>query len=128
MDARLDPAVILGLGPGDAHVLRNAGGLVTDDVIRSLAVSQRVLGTEEVVVLHHTGCGMADLDGDALAEALEKETGMKPPFQLVAIGDAVSAVRATVARLHASPFLRASRIRGFVYDVDTAHLEVIDLH
>lgn len=128
MDARLDPAVVLGLRSGDAHVLRNAGGLATEDAIRSLVVSQRLLGTEDVIVLHHTGCGMADLDGPAVIEALEREAGASPGFELSAIGDAVSAVRATAMRLRASPFLACKQIRGFVYDVDDDRLDAVDLH
>ena len=127
MDARIEPAGLLGFHPGEAHVVRNAGGLATDDAIRSLVVSQRALGTEEVVVLHHTGCGMADLDGEEILAAMREETGERPPFELRGVGDAATSVRMTAGALRASPFLRIARIRGFVYDHEDERLDPVTL-
>jgi carbonic anhydrase len=118
MDARIDPALALGLVPGDAHVLRNAGGLVTDDVVRSLAVSQRALGTREVMVVQHTGCGMQGLDVTAL--------GLPPHTPVGAFTDLERSVRDSVARLRSSPLLlHRDRIRGFVYEVETGKLREV---
>jgi carbonic anhydrase len=118
MDARIDPALALGLVPGDAHVLRNAGGLVTDDVERSLAVSQRALGTREVMVVQHTGCGMQGLDVGAL--------GLPPHTPVGAFADLEASVRESVARLRASPLLlHRDRIRGFVYEVETGRVREV---
>jgi carbonic anhydrase len=119
MDARIDPVRLFGLQRGDAHVLRNAGGVVTEDVIRSLMLSQRLLGTTDVLLLHHTGCGLHGLaEADTKAE-IEAETGMRPPFALEAFDDVDADVRHSMARLRSSPFLRRTRsVRGFVYNVD----------
>jgi carbonic anhydrase len=129
MDARIDPALALGLVPGDAHVLRNAGGLVTDDVVRSLAISQHALGTREVMVVQHTNCGMHGLDENALALRIEAAAGT-PPNANVRFGaftDLETSVRASVARLRASSLLlHRDRIRGFVYEVETGRVREID--
>ncbi|HKE77194.1 MAG TPA: carbonic anhydrase [Acidimicrobiales bacterium] len=126
MDARFDPARALGLQEGDAHVIRNAGGTVTDDAIRSLLVSQRMLGTREIVVIHHTDCGMLGFRDDEAAAAIEAETGVRPPFALGAFGDLEDDVRQSVARIEASPFLPRTRsVRGFVYEVETGRLREV---
>ena len=123
MDARLDVHKILGLSVGDAHVIRNAGGVVTDDVIRSLLISQRLLGTEEIVLIHHTECGMLSFADDDLKRSIEKETGIRPPFALEAFDDLEADVRQSLARIESSPFIpRKSSVRGFVYDVRTGRL------
>ena len=126
MDARLDPNAVLGLQEGDAHVIRNAGGVVTDDAIRSLAVSQRLLGTEEVVVIHHTGCGMLTLDDDEFKRSIQEEVGIKPTWSAESVGDLDEDVRQSVARIRASPFIpRKDSIRGFVYEVETGRLREV---
>jgi carbonic anhydrase len=126
MDARLDVFSMLGLHPGEAHVIRNAGGVVTDDVIRSLVVSQRFLRTEEIVVIHHTRCGMLSLSEDDLRAAIQQETGMRPPWAFEAFQDLDAEVRHSLTRLRGSPFLPVrSRVRGFVYDTDTGKLREV---
>lgn len=126
MDARLHVSKILGLNEGDAHVIRNAGGAVTDDAIRSLAISQRLLGTEEVILMHHTDCGMLTFTDDAVKGQIEKETGIRPAFALEAFSDLEDDVRQSIARVRASPFLpRKDRVRGFVYDVKTGRLNEV---
>src|SRR5215831_17035695 len=125
MDARLDPAKVLGLQEGDAHVIRNAGGVVTDDAIRSLVISQRLLGTTEIVLIHHTGCGMTTFKDDAVKDAIEADTGIRPGFALEAFADADADVRQSIARLKASPFLNAGAVRGFVYQVETGLLREV---
>jgi carbonic anhydrase len=126
MDARLDPNAVLGLQEGDAHVIRNAGGVVTDDAIRSLAVSQRLLGTEEVVVIHHTGCGMLTLNDDEFKRSIQEEVGIKPTWSAESFGDLDEDVRQSVARIRASPFIpRKDSIRGFVYEVETGRLREV---
>jgi carbonic anhydrase len=126
MDARLLTTRVLGLQEGDAHVIRNAGGLVTEDTIRSLAVSQRVLGTREVIVLHHTGCGMLSLDDDAFRRELEEETGVKPGWSVDATPDLDRNVRESVARIKASPFIPSKdSVRGFIYEVETGRLREV---
>jgi carbonic anhydrase len=129
MDARIDPALALGLVPGDAHVLRNAGGLVTDDVVRSLAISQHALGTREIMVVQHTRCGMHGLDENALALRIEAAAGT-PPNANVRFGaftDVETSVCASVARLRASTLLlHRDRIRGFVYEVESGRVREID--
>lgn len=118
MDARIHVSRILGLEPGDAHVIRNAGGAVTDDTIRSLLISQRLLGTEEVVLIHHTDCGMLTFTDDSLKAEIEQETGIRPAFALEAFTDLDGDVRQSMARVQASPLLpHRDRVRGFVYDV-----------
>lgn len=125
MDARVDPARALGLGPGEAHVIRNAGGVATADAVRSLLISQQLLGTEEIVVVHHTNCGMLGFRDDEVKDRVEAETGIRPDFALEAFTDLDGDVRQTLARLQASPFLRTDRARGFVYDVDTGRLREV---
>lgn len=122
MDARIDPARMLGLSEGDVHVIRNAGGVVTDDALRSLTISQRLLGTEEIMVVHHTKCGMEAVRDDELAAELEAETGQRPPFAFGGFKSAEADVAETVARLRASPFLPNKRIRGFLYEVESGRL------
>ncbi len=126
MDARLDVFAALGLRAGDAHVLRNAGGVVSDDVIRSLAISQRLLGTREVMLLHHTDCGMEKLSDDGFRAELQAETGLAPPFAIESFRDADDNVRQSILRVQRSPFLlHRDSVRGFVYDVDTHRLREI---
>ena len=126
MDARLDVHKILGLDEGDAHVIRNAGGVATDDAIRSLVISQRLLGTEEIVLIHHTDCGMLTFKDDDVKLQIEHETGIRPPFALEAFGDVQEDVRQSIARIEASPFIpRKSSVRGFVYDVHTGRLDEV---
>jgi carbonic anhydrase len=123
MDARLNPAAVLGLSEGDAHVIRNAGGVVTDDEIRSLSISQRLLGTEEIILIHHTDCGMLTFDDDAFRRALQEETGIKPEWAVEAFDDLEGDVRQSIARIKSSPFIpKKDRVRGFVYDVRTGRL------
>jgi len=123
MDARLNPYGLLGLSEGDAHVIRNAGGVVTDDEIRSLSISQRLLGTEEVILIHHTDCGMLTFSDDEFARQIEQETGIKPEWAAEAFDDLEEDVRRSIARIKASPFVpRKDHIRGFVYDVKTGNL------
>ena len=123
MDARLDVYRALGLGDGEAHVIRNAGGVVTDDVVRSLAISQRKLGTTEVVLVHHTRCGMTTFADDEFAAELESECGERPPWAPGAFGDTEQDVRDSLAAVRANPFLpHTDAVRGFVYDVDTGAL------
>jgi carbonic anhydrase len=126
MDARLDPARVLGLEEGDAHVIRNAGGVVTDDEIRSLAISQRLLGTEEIVLIHHTDCGMLTFSDDDFRRSIQEETGIKPEWAAEAFGDLDEDVRQSIARIEASPFIpRKDAIRGFVYEVETGRLREV---
>jgi len=126
MDARLHVSKILGLDEGDAHVIRNAGGAVTDDAIRSLAISQRLLGTEEIVLIHHTDCGMLTFTDDAVKAQIQKDTGIRPPFALEAFSNLEDDVRQSIARIKASPFIpKKDRVRGFVYDVKTGRLNEV---
>jgi carbonic anhydrase len=126
MDARLNPYAILGLSEGDAHVIRNAGGVVTDDVIRSLAISQRLLGTNEIVLIHHTGCGMLTFRDDDVKAQIEADTGIRPPFALEAFPDLDGDVRQSIARIKASPFVPdKGSVRGFVYDIETGKLREV---
>jgi carbonic anhydrase len=126
MDARLDPARVLGLSEGDAHVIRNAGGVVTDDEIRSLAISQRLLGTEEIILIHHTDCGMLTFSDEAFRRSIQDETGIKPEWAAEAFGDLDEDVRQSIARIKASPFIpRKDGIRGFVYEVETGRLREV---
>ena len=119
MDSRLDVFAALGLTDGQAHILRNAGGVVTDDVVRSLAISQRLLRTEHVMVIHHTDCGMQKITDDGFRAELQADTGMAPAFAIESFADVEADVRQSVARLRHSSFLpHRDRIRGFVYDVD----------
>jgi carbonic anhydrase len=127
MDARLDPNRILGLELGDAHVIRNAGGVVTDDEIRSLAISQHLLGTEEVVLVFHTDCGMQKFTAEELAARLEESAGERPPWAAGSFDDLDAAVRDNVRRVRESPFVpRTDSVRGFVYDVETGELREVE--
>jgi carbonic anhydrase len=126
MDARLDPARVLGLEEGDAHVIRNAGGVASEDAIRSLVISQRLLGTEEIILIHHTDCGMETFTDGAVKDAIHADTGIRPSFALEAFPDADADVRQTIARIQASPFIpRKDHIRGFVYEVETGKLREV---
>jgi carbonic anhydrase len=126
MDARLDPARALGLEEGDAHVIRNAGGVITDDEIRSLAISQRLLGTEEIMLIHHTDCGMLTFTDDELRRQIQDETGVKPAWAAEAFDDLEEDVRQSIARIEASPFIpRKDKIRGFVYEVETGRVREV---
>jgi carbonic anhydrase len=126
MDARLDPAGALGLQEGDAHVIRNAGGVVTDDAIRSLAISQRLLGTEEIILIHHTDCGMLTFTDDDFKRSIEEDTGIRPEWAAEAFSDLDGDVRQSIARIKASPFVpRKDAIRGFVYEVETGRLREV---
>jgi carbonic anhydrase len=126
MDARVMPALILGLKEGEAHVIRNAGGVVTDDEIRSLAISQRLLGTEEIILIHHTDCGMLTFNDDEFRQAIQADTGIKPTWSAEAFGDLQDDVRQSIARIKASPFIpRKNSVRGFIYDVETGKLNEV---
>lgn len=126
MDARLDVYRLLGLGLGEAHVIRNAGGVVSEDVIRSLVISQRLLGTREIVLVHHTDCGMLTFNDDAVKAQIEAETGMRPPFALEAFGDPAEDVRQSLRRIQANPFIpHRDAVRGFVYEVDGGRLDEV---
>ena len=126
MDARMNMYALLGLTEGDAHVIRNAGGVVTDDAIRSLAISQRLLGTEAIMVIHHTRCGMLSFTDDAFRTEIEQETGIKPPWAAEAFSDLEGDVRQSIARIKASPFIpRKDAMRGFVYEVETGRLREV---
>jgi carbonic anhydrase len=126
MDARLNIYALLGLGDGEAHVIRNAGGVVSDDVIRSLAISQRLLGTGEIVLIHHTDCGMLTFTDDEFKRSIHGDTGIKPPWAAEAFGDVGEDVRQSIARIKASPFIpHKDAIRGFVFDVGTGKLSEV---
>jgi carbonic anhydrase len=126
MDARLNPYGMLGLTEGDAHVIRNAGGVVTEDVIRSIVISQRLLGTREIVLIHHTDCGMLTFKDDAVKAQIEADTGLRPSFALEAFPDADADVRQSIARLRADPFVaHKDAIRGFVYQVEDGRLREV---
>jgi len=128
MDSRLDVFAALGLGDGEAHVLRNAGGVITDDVIRSLAVSQRRLDTREVMLIHHTDCGMQTLSDDGFRAELQQATGTAPAWAIESFGDVDADVRQSILRVRRSPFvLHRDAVRGFVYDVDTHRLREVHL-
>jgi carbonic anhydrase len=126
MDARLNIYAILGLGEGEAHVIRNAGGAITDDEIRSLAISQRLLGTTEIILIHHTDCGMLTFTDDAFKASIEKETGIRPPWAAEAFADLDEDVRQSIARIKASPFIpHTDSVRGLVFDVATGRLREV---
>jgi carbonic anhydrase len=126
MDARVNVYCALGLGEGEAHVIRNAGGAVTDDTIRSLAISQRLLGTNEIVLIHHTDCGMLTFTDDAFRASIEQETGIRPAWAAEAFADLDEDVRQSIARIKASPFIpRKDSVRGFVLDVTTGRLREV---
>ena len=126
MDARLNPYGLLGLAEGDAHVIRNAGGVVTADELRSLAISQRLLGTTEIILIHHTDCGMLTFTDDEFKAGIEAEIGIKPPWAAEAFTDLDADVRQSIARIRADPFIpRKDSVRGFVYDVRTGRLHEV---
>jgi carbonic anhydrase len=126
MDARLNPYGLLGLNEGDAHVIRNAGGVVTDDEIRSISISQRLLGTEEIILIHHTDCGMLTFRDDEFRHQIQEEVGIKPEWAAEAFDDLDTDVRQSIARIKSSPFIpRKDNIRGFVYDVKTGKLNEV---
>ncbi len=126
MDARLHVSAILGLEVGDAHIIRNAGGVITDDAIRSLVISQRLLGTKEIILIHHTDCGMVTFTDDAVKAQIKGDTGIRPAFALEAFPDVEDDVRQSIARIKASPFIpRRDNVRGFVYDVTTGKLNEV---
>ncbi len=126
MDARLNVYGMLGLQEGDAHVIRNAGGVVTEDVIRSLTISQRLLGTQEIILIHHTDCGMLTFKDDEVKARIQAEIGLRPPFALEAFPDLDEDVRQSMARIQASPFIPSKEsVRGFIYDVTTGRLREV---
>jgi carbonic anhydrase len=126
MDARLDVHGMLGLELGDAHVIRNAGGVITDDEIRSLAISQRLLGTREIVLIHHTDCGMLTFSDEEVADQIEADTGVRPPFVLESFGDLEGNVRESIERIKTNPFVpHKDAVRGFVYEVETGRLREV---
>src|SRR5436190_4485691 len=126
MDARLNPYGLLGLAEGDAHVIRNAGGVITDDEIRSLSISQRLLGTEEIILIHHTDCGMLTFADDDFRRQLQRETGIKPEWAAEAFDDLEEDVRQSLARIKASPFIpNKDNVRGFIYEVETGRLREV---
>ena len=127
MDARLDVHKILGLEEGDAHVIRNAGGVITDDEVRSLTISQRLLGTHEVILIHHTDCGMLTFSDDELKAQIHEEVGMKPHFSMESFLDLEEDVRQSVARIQTSPFIpHKESVRGFIYEVETGRLREVN--
>jgi carbonic anhydrase len=126
MDARLNPYGLLGLREGDAHVIRNAGGVVTDDEIRSLSISQRLLGTREIMLIHHTDCGMLTFSDDDFRRQVQAETGVKPEWAAEAFDDLEDDVRQSIARIEASPFIpNKDKVRGFIYEVETGRLREV---
>ena len=126
MDARLNPQKVLGLEEGDGHVIRNAGGVVTDDEIRSLAISQRLLGTEEIILIHHTDCGMLTFTDEDFAAQLEDDTGEKPEWDARSFGDLEEDVRDSIRRIQESPFIpKTDAVRGFIYEVETGRLREV---
>jgi carbonic anhydrase len=126
MDARIVPSKILGLTEGDAHVIRNAGGVVTEEEIRSLAISQNLLGTEEVILMHHTDCGMLTFDDEEFAQKLENETGQRPDFEAHSFRDLDENVRKSIRTIKESPFIpHKDSVRGFVYEVESGRLREV---
>jgi carbonic anhydrase len=126
MDARLDVYRILGLNEGESHVIRNAGGVITEDEIRSLAISQRLLGTEEIILIHHTDCGMVTFTDDAFKQGIQDDTGIRPAWAPEAFPDAHEDVKQSLARIQANPFIpKKHSVRGFVFDVATGKLEEV---
>jgi len=126
MDARLNPYGLLGLTEGDAHVIRNAGGVVTQDELRSLAISQRLLGTTEIILIHHTDCGMLTFTDDEFRQSIERDTGIRPTWAAEAFSDLDADVRQNIARIHAEPSIPVKdSVRGFVYDVRTGELREV---
>jgi len=126
MDARLNVYALLGLAEGESHVIRNAGGVITEDEIRSLAISQRLLGTREIILIHHTDCGMLTFTDDAFKAGIQEETGIKPPWAAESFADVDADVRQSMARIKASPFVpHTDAIRGFVFEVETGRLREV---
>jgi carbonic anhydrase len=126
MDARLNPYGVLGLSEGDAHVIRNAGGVVTADELRSLAISQRLLGTTEIILIHHTDCGMLTFTDDEFKQSVEADTGLRPPWAAEAFSDLDEDVRQSIGRIEADPFIpHKESVRGFVYEVETGRLREV---
>jgi len=125
MDARLDVHKILGIEEGDAHIFRNAGGVITDDAIRSLTISQRLLGTNEIILIHHTDCGMLTFKDDDVKAQIEEDTGIRPAFALEAFPELEADVRQSISRIESSPFIPHKNVRGFVYDVKTGKLNEV---
>ena len=126
MDARLDVHKILGIGEGDAHVIRNAGGVVSDDAIRSLVISQRLLGTTAIVLIHHTDCGMLTFRDDDVKDSIEADTGLRPSFSMEAFGNLEQDVRQSISRIQTNPFIpNKDQVRGFVYDCGTGRLNEV---
>ena len=126
MDARLNVYSVLGLEEGDAHLISNAGGVITDDEIRSLAISQRLLGTREIILIHHTDCGMLTFTDDELKRQIQEEVGIKPEFALESFSDLEEDVRQSIRRIKASPFIpHKESVRGFVYEVETGRLREV---
>lgn len=129
MDSRMDIFEMLGLRHGEAHIIRNAGGVVTDDVIRSLVLSQRLLGTREIILVHHTNCGLEGLSADDFMAGLESEVGIKPSWALEGFADPFADVRQSIARLQVNPFVQhKDHVRGFVYDVADGRLHEVAPH
>ncbi|MEX2420584.1 MAG: carbonic anhydrase [Actinomycetota bacterium] len=126
MDARLDPIAVLGLEPGDAHVIRNAGGVVTEDAIRSLMLSQQLLGTEEIILIHHTNCGLEGRTDEQVHDLVEQRTGTRPAFPIETFEVVEDSVRRSLERLRATPFVKDQRLSGFVYEVDTGRLRKVE--
>src|SRR5215467_7051620 len=126
MDARLNVYGMLGLKEGEAHVIRNAGGVITDDAIRSLVISQRLLGTNEIILIHHSDCGMLTFTDDEVKRQIQDDTGIKPRFALEAFPDLDEDVRQSIARIQASPFIPHKNVRGFVFDVATGRLNEVE--
>ncbi len=125
MDSRLNLYALLGLRNGDAHLIRNAGGVITDDAIRSLTISQRLLGTREIVLVHHTDCGLLKVTEESFKSTLRRETGVEPAWDVEAFDDVEESVRLSMARIHASPFIPNKNVRGFVYQVEDGHLREV---
>jgi carbonic anhydrase len=126
MDARLDPAKVLGLQQGDAHVIRNAGGVVSDDALRSLAISQNLLGTEEIILIHHTDCGMLTFTDDEFAAKLETETGERPEWRAHAFEDLETNIRDSIDKIRRSPFVpKTDNVKGYVYEIETGRLREV---
>ncbi len=128
MDARIDVYRVLGINEGESHVIRNAGGVVTDDAIRSLAISQRLLGTTEIILIHHTDCGMLTFNDDDFKRAIQDETGVKPPWAAESFPDLAEDVRQSLQRIENSPFVtKHTSARGFIFDVATGKLDEVTL-
>lgn len=127
MDARLDPTKLLGLNDGDAHVIRNAGGVVSDDALRSLALSQHLMGTREIVLIHHTDCGLLNITDDEFAAKLEAETGTTPDWRAHAFDDLEQNLRTSIAKLKQSPFVpHTDNVKGYIYEVETGRLRDVN--